>query len=139
MGFVLDRDISFCSAGDRVIFLDLGQDRYFCLRRGAEAAFRKLVAKETLTPADEAELLGAGAGGWLLPGGENRPVPAACAAAPPVSSSALECGDIRPDLLRLPSILSQLAIARLDLRKRSLHAVIRHLENRKAAVSPALA
>jgi len=42
MPYKLGEGISFCWAGDRAVFLDARQDRYFCLGRSTEAIFRKL-------------------------------------------------------------------------------------------------
>lgn len=39
-------NLSCCLCGDRVLFLDLDADRYFCLGRGLEASFRNWLAGE---------------------------------------------------------------------------------------------
>lgn len=131
MGFVLERDISFCMAGGRAIFLDLSRDRYFCLRGDAEGAFKKLVAGDVLTALEEAGLTGAGRQGWLSRLDESADGPAACAPPPCVSESALE-GRSGPDLRCLAPILIDLAAARRDLRRKNLRDIVRHLENQKA-------
>jgi hypothetical protein len=133
MGFVLERDISFCQSGGRVIFLDLQRDRYFCLGREAEGAFKRLAAGEALTASEAAALTAAGRQGWLSRVEGSPCVPVACARPPDVRETALEERGSRPDLRCLPPILFDLVAARRDLRRRKLKDIVRHLEGRKAA------
>lgn len=44
MGYALRFGLSFCEVGDRLIFLDLVADRYFCMSESAERSFRSLIA-----------------------------------------------------------------------------------------------
>lgn len=137
MGFVLDRDISFCVTGGRVIFLDLCRDRYFCLHREVESAFKRLVAGDVLTASAEAELTSAGREGWLSRVDESPCVPATCAPPPGVSTSALRGRNAAPDFRSLPPILFHLAIARKDVRRKNLRDIVRLLERQKGAIDPA--
>jgi hypothetical protein len=57
MPYKLGEEISFCWAGDRAVFLDASQDRYFCLGRSTEAIFRKLCADEWSNVADASRLV----------------------------------------------------------------------------------
>ena len=50
MGFTLRNGISFCRVGDRIIFLDIVTDRYFCLSPEAEHSFRALAEDGTPPP-----------------------------------------------------------------------------------------
>lgn len=55
MDIVLRHGLSFCIASDRAIFLDLPQNRYFCLSRRANDAFIAL-ADDAAPPCDRARL-----------------------------------------------------------------------------------
>lgn len=57
MLYKLGDEISFCWAGDRAVFLDARQDRYFCLGRATEAMFRKLCADEGAKASDVCSLV----------------------------------------------------------------------------------
>jgi hypothetical protein len=65
MGFTLRNGISFCRVGDRIIFLDIEADRYFCLSRSAEHSFRALADGAT-PPPDDAHVQGLLARGVLM-------------------------------------------------------------------------
>lgn len=43
MGYVLREGTTFCRIGERIVFLDIPSDRYFCLTPPAERSFRQLV------------------------------------------------------------------------------------------------
>ena len=58
MSYVLAPALSFCETEGRCLFLDLRQDRYFCLGDGAAASFARLVAGLRLDAEDHARLTG---------------------------------------------------------------------------------
>ena len=79
MGFTLRNGISFCRVGDRIIFLDIVADRYFCLSPDAEHSFRAL-AEGSTPPPDDVHVQGLLARG-LLTASAAPEAPAAC---PPI-------------------------------------------------------
>ncbi|KGB52295.1 hypothetical protein FG91_03572 [Sphingopyxis sp. LC81] len=57
MGFALRDGLSFCAAGDRVVFLDLADNRYFALRTPQAEAFRRWALGNLPTDGDPSQLL----------------------------------------------------------------------------------
>lgn len=57
MGFALRDGLSFCAAGDRVVFLDLADNRYFALRTPQAEAFRRWALGNSPAAGDPSQLL----------------------------------------------------------------------------------
>lgn len=55
MGWSLRAGLSFCSIGDRLLFLDVPRDRYFCLGAEIDGSFRRLCADRSV-PGDAERL-----------------------------------------------------------------------------------
>ncbi|MDO7843592.1 lasso peptide biosynthesis B2 protein [Sphingomonas immobilis] len=52
MRYFLKPGLSFCHVADRILFLDLGKDRYFCLSADAERSFARLSSGQSLVHED---------------------------------------------------------------------------------------
>ena len=52
MGFLLRTGVTFCDVSDRILFLDIVADRYFCLSDRAEHAFRTVIERGNPDAAD---------------------------------------------------------------------------------------
>lgn len=57
MGYSLRRGLTFCLAGSRTVFLDLENDRYFCLPLAAEPAFQRMLQSGGPLDLDDHEVL----------------------------------------------------------------------------------
>lgn len=55
--YVLREDLSFCEAGDRLVFLDVESDRYLCLPPSLEATLVAYLSSESPTDLDVTELV----------------------------------------------------------------------------------
>lgn len=131
MSFCLRPDIFFCRVGDRLIFLDVTADRYYCLSGPAEAAFARLVddgAQEDLS----AELVPLHAKGLLIeqPGCH---APSPCALQIPELSLLDES---LPRVGALPTLaaLGDLAASRARLKTLGLRWTLAGIRRRKANV-----
>lgn len=132
MGYTLRAGVSFCTAGDRSVFLDLQQDRYFCLGTQAEAAFAKLIAGGALSACDQQSLqplLRSGALQYC----QSDVAPQACRSPLAASSSILDSIGQHPDIHRLPGVFYALVSAKRDLRIRPLSEVVKDVADRKTA------
>jgi hypothetical protein len=79
MGYGLSKGISFCRTSDRLVFLDVPRDRYFCLNSEAEGSFTKLIGHEPLNANDEVRLTRLQSDGVIVPQPDER-TPQACLA-----------------------------------------------------------
>lgn len=120
MGYALAKGLSCCLVGERVLFLDLCRDRYFCLRPAQEIAFRAL-------------LDGTGPGATILDqliaSGTLRPVaaealPATCVAPPAAVSSLVDERDESRSRRHLPRAFWRLAASSIALRGKRLEQVV---------------
>jgi hypothetical protein len=71
MAWQLRDGVSFCDAGDRLVFLDRRRDRYFCLTTDAEHSVRRLIAGEVDNGEDAKALGRLARNGLLRPGNSN--------------------------------------------------------------------
>ena len=130
MGFTLRNGISFCRVGDRVIFLDIEADRYFCLSRSAEHSFRALADGAT-PPPDDAHVRGLLARGVLMASAASQ-APAAC---PPIvmpQTSILDLDLPLPAFAGTTSALCCLAATRARLKMAGLGRTFSWLSTRKS-------
>ncbi|TCU51838.1 transglutaminase superfamily protein [Novosphingobium sp. PhB57] len=132
MGYALRRDLTYCEVSDRLVFLDLAADRYFCLSPGLEAGFRAIAAGYADTsPTEETRaLLLAGLISETPAPTDARP----CASPNPVHRSLLDAptGTARP--LTIGLLTGGIAFARMALRIGRFHQTILRLSQRKAAI-----
>lgn len=127
MGFQLRTGISFCEVSDRLLFLDTVADRYFCLRPGAEHAFRNLVADRRMDDAGRQELDGMIQTGALV-ASEEHGAPLPFRASRQVSTSLLDAEDQKTSLLSCLSAMTAVTLARLSLQPGRLHRILRSLD-----------
>jgi hypothetical protein len=118
--------LSFCLLGDRIVFLDLPQDRYFGLAPGVEEVFKRAIAGDPLT-ARERALLGAAR---VIKAGDTPLSLHACQAATPRRSIfEHRCGRSRSR--EIAAFAWQLLRARLNLRFRGLPRTMEGVVRRK--------
>jgi hypothetical protein len=134
MGYRLRRDLTYCEASDRLVFLDLAADRYFCLSHRLEAGFRSIARGngDAASTGDIAPLLVAG----LLEETPGPMSPLPCHLPQAARTSLLDnpLGSARP--LTIGLLTGAIALARLTLRIGRFHSTILRLAARKAAIAP---
>ncbi|PZQ50553.1 MAG: lasso peptide biosynthesis B2 protein [Novosphingobium pentaromativorans] len=122
--------LSFCTLGDRIVFLDLPADRYFGLSHDAEDVFRRALAGLPIPGAERDLLVKARI---IVPG--DAPLCLAPCAAETAHRSAFDqtrCPSRRRDVAALAWHLLR---ARASLRLRGLPATAASLVRRKAATT----
>lgn len=128
MSIFQESDIYFCRVGDRLVFLDVAADRYFCLNPATEAAF----VRATEQPSEVARGVPHDglATNWLA---DRAPI--ACVATPLPGKSVFDESLKSLGMTPLAVALCDLATSRARLRllgmRRTL-AWIRHLKTRVA-------
>lgn len=131
MRFTLPDGVSYCDAGDRLVFLDIKRDRYVALAADAEASFRRAVADESLT-AEEARTLEELISNGLLQRSAGGPRLTPCAA-PACAEGSLIDGSRSASPARVAHALWRLLHARITCGLRPLERTIGNLAQRKAA------
>ena len=128
MAYVLRGGLSFCIAGDRLVFLDLPSDRYFCLSPSIEADFRALIEGRTPSGGIPKRLQ---SGNLLIP--EEMANDIARCVAPAVTS---ELGGDPQDLTSrdVLAAIGWILRSRTELKLRGLATTIQHLIDRKAVI-----
>lgn len=133
MRYALREGLSFCRVEDRLLFLDLPADRYFCLARDAERSFARLCDTERSSPDDDPRLAGFVRNG-LLVRSDTAQLPAPCPA--PHAASQSLAGTTPParasDTI---SALLYLALAPLELRAFGLARALARTCDRKCRAS----
>lgn len=129
MGFTLRDGVSFCHVGDRIIFLDIHADRYFCLSRDAEHSFLALVEGGGPPPVG-AHVQGLLARGLLTATAVSN-TPAPCSGIRMPQASILDLSLPPPGIAATTGALSCLAAMRLRLRFAGLGRTLSWLSARK--------
>jgi hypothetical protein len=120
--------ISFCRVGDRLIFLDIVADRYFCLSADAENSFVQLTAEaDKPAPDSVAHLVAQG----LLVDRADGEAPAPCIASHDPEGSLLDGPLPRVGLLPMMTALHAIGVARLRMKALGLHAVLAAIGRRR--------
>ncbi|QNA83754.1 lasso peptide biosynthesis B2 protein [Sphingomonas sp. So64.6b] len=130
MGFALRPGLSFARVGDRLLFLDIRHDRYFCLSPSAEAGFVRLIAGDDLSATDLGAVERWRADG-LLVDIESAAMPQPCRP-PPVTATSLDSDDTATPW-KVATALSALVRSRIALKIAGLGRVLHNLEQRKAS------
>ncbi|NKJ43473.1 lasso peptide biosynthesis B2 protein [Novosphingobium sp. SG720] len=123
MGLALRTGISFCDVSDRLLFLDVVADRYFCLGETAEHAFRTMIRRQELNSQEMRALAGLLRSGILVET-TGAGVPSAF---PPIgnpTASLLDLSLPRADPGQVAAALSALVATRLFLRFGRLQSVL---------------
>ncbi|MGH6616438.1 lasso peptide biosynthesis B2 protein [Sphingomonas sp.] len=131
MPYMLRAGLSFCAVEDRLLFLDLPADRYFCLSRAAESAFTHLYRGARLEPGDRTRLAGLARATLLVESDGAIPI-APCPAPPTAVASLLDSGIDRAHPLDLSLALLHLSAVRIELRLAGFARSIARLRRRKA-------
>lgn len=111
MTILLREGLSFCHLGDRIVFLDLPADRYFCLTPPAQAAFSRACTGAALSRADSDVLRDAG-----IADHSPRGLPLAQCPRPAPRRSGYDQRPARGAPLAIARLLFDLACARISLR-----------------------
>jgi hypothetical protein len=130
MGYALRPGVTFTRISGRTIFLDVAQDRYFCLAPDAENAFSSLFDEREVQPAALALL----AGDNLLNIIDSDELPRPCAGPPSAVTSVFE----QPHAARLHEtfrMASRLVLAEIALKTTSFARLLNRLESRKRRVT----
>lgn len=129
MRYALREGLSFCRVEDRLLFLDLPADRYFCLTRDAERSFAQLCDADWNSQDDDPRLAGFVRKG-LLVRSDTAQLPATCPA--PHAASQSLAGTTPParasDTI---SAMLHLALAPLELRTFGLAGALARAGHRK--------
>lgn len=135
MGLVLRAGMSYCDVAGRLLFLDIEADRYFCLGREAEQAFRAIMASPAPVAPDcrfSDPLSRLVQAGMLIPTSDDH-----CPQPWRGPELALKSLLDRPHVMATGRLrmaaLSDLAKAHLALRHRSLNDILNGLARRKSA------
>ncbi|QDX25158.1 lasso peptide biosynthesis B2 protein [Sphingomonas suaedae] len=133
MRYALREGLSFCRVEDRLLFLDLPADRYFCLARDAERSFARLCDTEWNSQDDDPSLGGFVRNG-LLVRSDTAQQPAPCPSPTAANRSlfgitpAARAGDTLSAMLHL-------AHAPLELRAFGLAGALARAGHRKRRAS----
>jgi Transglutaminase-like superfamily len=126
VGLALRTGISFCDVSDRLLFLDVVADRYFCLGKSAEHAFRTMTRRHELNSQEMRALAGLLRSGILVETtGASVPSPFSPIGNP--TASLLDLSLPHADLGQVAAALSALVATRLFLRFGRLQSVLHKL------------
>lgn len=127
MGFELRNGISFCEVSERLLFLDIIADRYFCLQPHAELAFRNLLLGNSLDEAGRSSLASLLEAGTLLES-EGNGVPHRFRLHPQATLSLLDKELPKASTIHIYGALIAILKARAGLRWRRLHRILRGVD-----------
>ncbi len=132
MGYRLRSDLTYCKVSDRLVFLDLVADRYFCLSPRLEAGFRSILsgAGDAQRTDDVTPLLLSG----LLTEVPGPTKVAPCLLPNPAQTSLLDAPRDAARPLAIGMLAGGIALARFALRIGRLYRTITGLSERKAAI-----
>jgi hypothetical protein len=134
MGFALRKGLSFCRIADRIIFLDLSNDRYFCLSKGAAEAFVGLSPSRSAF-SQNSPLQGLVADGILRETAAPT-MPCPCSA-PPVSGALVDDRVAAPPRKDIFEALRRRLAGEVGLRLLGLEQMIHRLSRAVGGRSPA--
>ncbi len=134
MPYALREGLSFCEVEDRLLFLDLPADRYFCLSREADRAVAGLLRDEIGDTLDRARLARLADDGLLVECDTARPI-ASCPA-PPVATHSLVGTTAATGAADIAAALWHLVLATVELRIAGLTQTLARAERRKQRKTP---
>lgn len=133
MSYILQPGTSFCRIGERLLFLNVPADRYFCLSPRAETAFAKVVDRYALTIEEQAAVRDLCRQQLLVETADDR-TPAPCAALPEPQSSVLSerAGPAakRHSLAALVGVIKSRATLRFGTLETTLQSIARSKRRR---------
>jgi len=130
MRYALRAGLSFCAVEERLLFLDLPADRYFCLGPQAERAFARLYRNEVLEASDRSRLARLADAGLLIAGDQPPPIVPCLSPHAPTHSLI----DMPATALRAPGqalALVHFMLARIELRFAGLACALARAGRRK--------
>lgn len=128
MGYRLADHVSYCTIGERAIFLDLQEDRYFCLGESAEVAFDGLIRGLTPSTRMASDLEGLEAAHIIRQhAGETRISPVIAQPA----QSEIDTVDVQADSLEILAAFYHTGRTGFYLRSHSLLDTIARFQARK--------
>ena len=130
MPYALKPGVSFCRVSDRMMFLDIKADRYFCFAPAAEHSFARLIDGAPIFAEDEVILANLARHGPLAGNRHGGPLVPCLATVATRTESLGPAIPPRPAQLLLAA--GSLALAPLRLRLFGLAGVLRALQARKA-------
>jgi len=119
----LDELIAFCRVCDRLVFLDIGADRYFGLSAAAEAKFLAHQEMQQPNPASNSFSVSMASGRNVCFLQCDRPAAA--------ELSSLEDAPGRAFGIRCAELLARHVLARIELRRGGFAASLEHIRRRK--------
>ena len=137
MGLMLRPGVSYCEVAGRLMFLDLQTDRYFCLGRRAEAAFRAASAGPVAAGEQDEALLPLTQSGLVIPTSDDSR-PSACRGLATAVTSLLDDMQARAPVRLKLAALRDLTAAHFALRWRPLNVVLGRLAQQKSRAAPYL-
>lgn len=135
MSYALRPGLSFCAVEDRLLFLDLPADRYFCLSRDADHAFARLYRAQILSAADQSCLARMAESGLLVEGGQAARI-APCRAPAVATRSLIHGSAVSPGTADRTAALVHLSRAWLDLKIVGFARALARLSRRKEKTHP---
>lgn len=129
-GYMLRDGLSFCTVGDRSIFLDLLADRYFCLNGPLDRAFAALLGTGAVDPVLAKALIDMG---MIITTPDNvRPGPCPAMALSPAPTSV---GRTRASFIAVAMALAGRSLWTMRVKCRPLAANVQRLERQKRALT----
>lgn len=125
--YTLRPGLSFCRVDDRFVFLDLPQDRYFCLGDSAGRAFAALLSDGQHPPCGGLKRLEQAG---IVVAAEGARPPRACAPPARVRTSLLDA-EAKTTSGAVVAALVERARCRMELRRQPLSRILERLRERK--------
>jgi hypothetical protein len=119
MGMQLPEGISFCCTSDRLLFLDVRRDRYFCLAEATEQSFLRI--QQGMGSLADAELLVAAG---IVENVAGDVLPAPCPTGPEPAASLLDGTLGRAGIRAITQAFVELSRTRWRLRRHGLAATL---------------
>ena len=126
MGFLLRTGVTFCDVSDRILFLDIIADRYFCLSERAEHAFRGIIECGKPDVANRDALAGMLQSGILAETVHDN-VPRAFRLRYKPTASLIDAPKQGVGAYEVSAALTALIMVRLSLRVRGLAGILHKL------------
>lgn len=125
--------VSFAIVGDRAFFLNLQDDRYFCLGRTANAAFVRLACRQQISEMDQAEISALATCG--LPSHRRGTVCSLQQATVQVPTESLEDACVQPrSWSRIPLAICHVLSTQAQLKMKPLHSILDDISRRKLSL-----
>lgn len=138
MGYALRPGFSYCRIGAQAVFLDLPNDRYFCLPARSHRVFLKITERKALDASDRASIASLIDMGLLVEC-KGTVVPEPCAAVALPTRSLLDDLDRGVGMGAILSAARLLAFTRWQLRHKRLPALLDAISHRAIGCKPQFA